>query len=69
MTGTQHVGTLKHKFLHYITKKMLFLLFYYQQIIKLNSCFLHLCYLVATSRQQVTTFSTLEGVGFVKKST
>jgi hypothetical protein len=49
MTGTQHVGTLKHQFLYYITIKMVLLLFYYQKIIKLNSCFLHLCYLVETS--------------------
>jgi hypothetical protein len=49
MTGTQHVGTLKHQFLYYMTIKIVLLLFYYQQIIKLSSCFLHLCYLVATS--------------------
>jgi hypothetical protein len=33
MTGTQHVGTLKHQFLHYITLKMVLVLFYYQKII------------------------------------
>jgi hypothetical protein len=48
MTGTQYVGTLKHQFLHYITIKIV-LLFFLQKIIQLNSCFLHLCYLVATS--------------------
>jgi hypothetical protein len=28
MTGTQHVGTLKRQFLHYITIKMVLVLFY-----------------------------------------
>jgi hypothetical protein len=30
MTGTQHVGTYKHKFLQYITKKNVLVLFHYQ---------------------------------------
>jgi hypothetical protein len=30
MTGTQHVATLKHQFLHYITLKMVLDIFYYQ---------------------------------------
>jgi hypothetical protein len=30
MTGSQHVGTLKHQFLHYITKKTVFVIFHYQ---------------------------------------
>jgi hypothetical protein len=33
MTGTQHVGTLKHQFLHYITLKMVLVIFHYQNII------------------------------------
>jgi hypothetical protein len=49
MTWTQSVGALKPKFLHYITIKIVLVLFYYPKKIKLNSCFLHLCYLVATS--------------------
>jgi hypothetical protein len=36
MTGTQHVGTLKYIFLHYITIKMVLVLFNFQNIIKLN---------------------------------
>jgi hypothetical protein len=34
MTGTQHVGTLKHQFLHYIYIKMVLVFSYYQKIIK-----------------------------------
>jgi hypothetical protein len=49
MTGTQHVETLKHQFLHYITIKMVLVIFYHQNNFKHNSCFLHLCYLVAAS--------------------
>jgi hypothetical protein len=30
MTGTQHVGTFKHKFLQYITIKNVLVLFHYQ---------------------------------------
>jgi hypothetical protein len=30
MTGTQHVGALKHQFLHYITIKIVLTIFYYQ---------------------------------------
>jgi hypothetical protein len=30
MTGTQHVGNLKHQFLHYITIKMVLVIFHYQ---------------------------------------
>jgi hypothetical protein len=60
MTGSLHVRTLKHhfQFLHYITIKMVLVLFYNQQINKLNSCILHLCYLVATS----TSNSLMQGI-------
>jgi hypothetical protein len=30
MTGTQHVGNLKHQFIHYITIKMVLVIFHYQ---------------------------------------
>jgi hypothetical protein len=30
MTGTQHVGTLKHQFLHFITVKTVLVIFHYQ---------------------------------------
>jgi hypothetical protein len=30
MTGTQHVGTLRHQFLHHITIKMVLVIFHYQ---------------------------------------
>jgi hypothetical protein len=30
MTVTQHVGTLKHQFLYYITIKMVLVIFHYQ---------------------------------------
>jgi hypothetical protein len=33
MTGTQHVGTLKHQFLHYITLKIVLVIFHYENII------------------------------------
>jgi hypothetical protein len=46
MDGSQLVGTLKHQFLHYITIKMVLVIFHYQNNILF---FLHLCYLVATS--------------------
>jgi hypothetical protein len=49
MTGTQHVGALKHQFLHYITIKIVLIIFYYQNHFQYNSCFLHLCYMIATS--------------------
>jgi hypothetical protein len=49
MTETQHVGTLKHTFVHYITIKMVLVLFHCQNNFKHNFCFLHLCYLVAAS--------------------
>jgi hypothetical protein len=49
MTGTQHVGTLKHQFLQYITIKNVLVLFHYQNNFEMNYCILHLCYLVATS--------------------
>jgi hypothetical protein len=37
MTGTQHVGTLKHKFLQYITIKNELVLFHYQNNLGMNS--------------------------------
>jgi hypothetical protein len=37
MTGTQHVGTLKHKFLQYITIKNMLVLFHYQNNFEMNS--------------------------------
>jgi hypothetical protein len=37
MTGTQHVGTLKHKFLQYITIKNELVLFLYQNNLEINS--------------------------------
>jgi hypothetical protein len=37
MTGTQHVGTLKHKFLQYITIKNVLVLFHYQNNFEMNS--------------------------------
>jgi hypothetical protein len=36
MTGTQHVGALKHKFLQYITIKNVFVLFHYQNNFEMN---------------------------------
>jgi hypothetical protein len=36
MTGTQHVGTLKHKFLQYITIKNVLVLFHYQNNFKMS---------------------------------
>jgi hypothetical protein len=48
MTGTQHVGTLKHQFLHYITIKMVLVIFHYQN--NLNKILVFCtCYLVAAS--------------------
>jgi hypothetical protein len=37
MTGTQHVGTYKHKFLQYITIKNVLVLFHYQNNFEINS--------------------------------
>jgi hypothetical protein len=37
MTGTQHVGTLKHKLLQYITNKNVLVLFHYQNNFEMNS--------------------------------
>jgi hypothetical protein len=37
MTGTQHVGTLKHKFLQYIKIKNVLVLFHYQNTYEMNS--------------------------------
>jgi hypothetical protein len=39
MTGTQHVGILKHQFLHYITRKIVLVIFHYQNNFKHNSWF------------------------------
>jgi hypothetical protein len=36
MTGTQHVGTLKHQFLQYVTIKNVFVLFPYRNNFKIN---------------------------------
>jgi hypothetical protein len=36
MTGTQHVGTLKHQFLQYITIKNVFVLFHHQNKFEIN---------------------------------
>jgi hypothetical protein len=36
MTGTQHVGTLKHQVLQYITIKNVFVLFHYQNNFEMN---------------------------------
>jgi hypothetical protein len=36
MTGTQHVGTLKHQFLQYITIKKVLILFHYQNNFEMN---------------------------------
>jgi hypothetical protein len=36
MTGTLHVGTLKHQFLQYITIKNVFVLFHYQNNFEMN---------------------------------
>jgi hypothetical protein len=63
MTGTQHVGTLKHQFLHYITIKIVLVIFHYQNNFKQTSCFLHLLFGSGIYRQQATTFSALAGVG------
>jgi hypothetical protein len=56
MAGAQHVGTLKHKFLHYITIKMVLVIYHYQNNI------LVFCTLFFGSdkyRQQATAFSAL----------
>jgi hypothetical protein len=56
MTGTQHVGTLKIQFLHYITIKTVLVILYYQKI------FLFFAPLLFGSdiyRQQATTCSAL----------
>jgi hypothetical protein len=45
MTVTQHVGILKHKFLHYVTIKMVLVIFHYQN----NILVFCTCHLVATS--------------------
>jgi hypothetical protein len=37
MTGTQHVGTYKHKFLQYITIKNVLVLFHYPNNFEINS--------------------------------
>jgi hypothetical protein len=36
MTGTLHVGTLKHQFFQYITIKNVFVLFHYQNNFEMN---------------------------------
>jgi hypothetical protein len=60
MTGTQHVGTLKHNFLHYITIKKC-LLFFITKIIFLF--FAPLLFGSDIYRQQASTFSALARVG------
>jgi hypothetical protein len=56
MTGTQHVGTLKHTFLHFITIKMVLVIFHYQNNILF---FAPLLFGSDIYRQQATTFSVL----------
>jgi hypothetical protein len=49
ITVTQHVGTLKHQFFHYITITIVLVLFHYLTNFKLNPFVLHFCYLIVTS--------------------
>jgi hypothetical protein len=56
MTGTQNVGTLKHQFLHYITIKMVLVIFITKIILL---CFAPLLFGGDIYRQQATTFSAL----------
>jgi hypothetical protein len=56
MTVTQHVRTLKTQFLHYITIKMVLVIFHNQNNFKQNACLVHLCYLVATSSSSKLQF-------------
>jgi hypothetical protein len=56
MTGTQHVGTLKHQFIHYITIKTVLIIFHYQNNILV---FAPLLFGSDIYRQEATTFSAL----------
>jgi hypothetical protein len=56
MTGTQHVGTLKHEVLHFITIKMVLVIFHFQKNILF---FAPLLFGSNIYRQQATTFSAL----------
>jgi hypothetical protein len=49
MTATQHGGTLGHKFLHYITIKIMLGFFHYLFFSKNNCCYFSLSDLVSTS--------------------
>jgi hypothetical protein len=59
MTETQHVGTLKTKFLHYITIKMVLVIFHCQNSFIQNSCLVLLLFGGDIYRQQAATFSAL----------
>jgi hypothetical protein len=56
MTGTQHVGASKHKFLHFLTIKMVHVILYYKNNFNLNFCYFNFCYLVATSTGSKSQF-------------
>jgi hypothetical protein len=56
MTGTQHVGTLKQKCIHYITIKMVLVIFHYQHNILI---FVSLLLGSDIYWQQASTFSAL----------
>jgi hypothetical protein len=49
MTATQHGGTLKHEFLHYITIKIMLGFFHYLFLSKKSCCYFYLSYLVSPS--------------------
>jgi hypothetical protein len=57
MTGTQHVGTLEHLFLQYITINKIFICL--KHIFYLNFCYYPFCFFIAIYRLQFTTFWTL----------
>jgi hypothetical protein len=61
MSGTQHVGTLKHQFLQYITIKNVFVLFFITKIIL--KWIIPLLFGGDIYRQHVTTFLRLAWVG------
>jgi hypothetical protein len=62
MTVTQHVGILKHQFLHYVTIKMMLVIFHYQNNILV---FAPLLFGSNLYRQQATTFLALAWVGIM----
>jgi hypothetical protein len=63
MTWTQLVGTLKLQFLHYITIKMVLVIFHCQDNLNRILVFALLLFGSDFYRQQATTFSALAGVG------